>query len=118
MNTMPLSFLPCILACSGPNAGAAIVRNERLSLGCVAVGVVLVGSMIYLNASRQKVAWPTYIGSFLVLPNPAWLFSSRSGDCGILMLMGAVLVMLIHVGLLIAQLCIEPKKSKRRSPRP
>lgn len=117
MDMMPLSFSHWILACSGEHADEAIVHNERLALGCVAVGAVLVGCMIYLHARRQKVAWPAYIGCFLIFLNPAWLFSARTGDCGMLMMIGAAVVLLIHAGLLIAQLCIEPKNPKRRPSR-
>jgi len=85
------------LACSGPGAAEAIVRNELLGLlGLVgSLWLVVVGAV---RRRRRGRGWlSASAGVLVLLLNPFFFVSSRGGDCGQTLLVAAAVFVLFAV---------------------
>jgi len=86
-------------ACSGPGAGAAIDSNERLAtmlfLACL---LLLPVSLMVWRKSQRYRGWAV-AHILMLVTNPIWWISARSGDCGyFLAVVATVLVVVAGLG--------------------
>lgn len=84
-------------ACSGPGAAAAIGRAELLGWLLFGISALLcLGAVILPKVRRAgpRVFWPLLIPLMI---HPGWWMSARSGDCGSMRTLGAIVVTVLAV---------------------
>lgn len=112
---METMWVPGLLACSGPGAGAAIYLNTVYSQLLAAVtGLMLYASMRRWFKTKGRGTYPA-VFAFLLLLHPAWTVSAISGDCGHAKFETSVLVTIIGAVCLVAQWLHGPASGTPRT---
>lgn len=93
------------LACSGPEASDAIALSSLIGLGC-AIGSIVATVMLFLRTRGAAASGLLNAGRILAVVflalHPLWTIGTLSGDCGYLVRYSAPLVLVLHVGILLA----------------
>ena len=97
------SFL--IIACSGPGAADAIATSSLIGLGC-AIGSIAATVMLFVRTRGAPASGLLNAGRILAVVflalHPLWTIGTVAGDCGYMVRYSAPIVLLLHVGILLA----------------
>lgn len=80
------------LACSGPGAAEHILRSEQKGWQLWAFTLVFLFGLALTPRLRARGWRKQWIFALLILVHPGWWMSARSGDCGITLVEGSLLI--------------------------
>lgn len=79
------------LACSGPEAGAAIAGSVFFAKMAAGVQAFLLLISLYFSLYYRGCFWQATVLGLLLALHPAWYGDGRSGDCGMMLQLASVL---------------------------